>query len=206
MSQDPVPPLPSSDVSTPKAIMAAAFGVFVQYGYKRTSMEDIAQAAQMSRPALYLHFRNKEDIYRRMVAAHFSAHVEGVSAALAGAGSPASRLEAALLSTLGPVTEVLLTSPHGAELLDAGTQVGGDTVAQGNAALQRVYADWVRAEQAVGRIDPQQDADLIGWTIVLGALGLKQPPYGCYRDRLICLAQVIGAGLSAARPSAAPLP
>ena len=43
-------------------ILNAALGVFAAYGLKRSSMEDIAKAADMSRAALYQHFRNKEDI------------------------------------------------------------------------------------------------------------------------------------------------
>ncbi len=38
--------------------------VFLAYGYQRVTMDDIARAAEVSRPALYLLFRNKADIYR----------------------------------------------------------------------------------------------------------------------------------------------
>ena len=38
--------------------------VFLAYGYSRVTMDDIARAAEVSRPALYLLFRNKADIYR----------------------------------------------------------------------------------------------------------------------------------------------
>ena len=48
------------------AILEAAFGVFATYGFRRTSMDDIAKAAGMSRSALYLHYRNKEDIFRSL--------------------------------------------------------------------------------------------------------------------------------------------
>ena len=40
--------------------------VVLAYGYSRTTMDDIARAAEMSRPALYLLFRNKAEIYRAM--------------------------------------------------------------------------------------------------------------------------------------------
>ena len=45
-------------------IVTAALGVFGRYGYRRTSMDLIAQAAHMSRPAVYQHFKNKEEILR----------------------------------------------------------------------------------------------------------------------------------------------
>ncbi|MDR8411294.1 TetR/AcrR family transcriptional regulator [Nonomuraea sp. 3-1Str] len=45
-------------------IVAAALGVFGRYGYRRTSMDLIAQAARMSRPAVYQHFKGKEEVFR----------------------------------------------------------------------------------------------------------------------------------------------
>ena len=46
-----------------KKIRDNAKSVFLRYGFQRTSMDDIAKAAGMSRPALYLIYKNKEDIY-----------------------------------------------------------------------------------------------------------------------------------------------
>ncbi|WP_328470478.1 TetR/AcrR family transcriptional regulator [Actinoplanes sp. NBC_00393] len=47
--------------------MRAAIGCFARYGYRRTSMDVIAQAADVSRPALYQYYRNKEDVFRDAV-------------------------------------------------------------------------------------------------------------------------------------------
>jgi AcrR family transcriptional regulator len=44
-------------------VLAAARQVFLRYGYKRTTMGDIAAEASMSRPALYLLFPSKEDVF-----------------------------------------------------------------------------------------------------------------------------------------------
>ena len=57
---------PDHDPQRQDAILDAAFGVFAAYGYRRTTMEDIARACGMSRTALYLHFRNKDDIFRSL--------------------------------------------------------------------------------------------------------------------------------------------
>ncbi|NUW43627.1 TetR/AcrR family transcriptional regulator [Nonomuraea rhodomycinica] len=45
-------------------VVAAALEVFGRYGFRRTSMDLIARAARMSRPAVYLHFSGKEDVFR----------------------------------------------------------------------------------------------------------------------------------------------
>ena len=47
-------------------VFGAASGVFALYGYKRTTMQDIAQAVGYSRPALYLLFDNKESLFREL--------------------------------------------------------------------------------------------------------------------------------------------
>lgn len=43
-------------------IVRAADRLFRQYGYRRTTVEDIARAAGMCRATVYLHFRGKEEI------------------------------------------------------------------------------------------------------------------------------------------------
>ncbi|MGA7437692.1 MAG: TetR/AcrR family transcriptional regulator [Luteibacter sp.] len=48
-------------------ILEAAVQVFVRYGFKKTSMDDLARAAGLSRQGLYLHFPNKETLFEAMV-------------------------------------------------------------------------------------------------------------------------------------------
>jgi len=48
-------------------LLEAALGVFARHGYRKTSMDDVAQAAGVSRQGLYLHFANKEDLFRAAV-------------------------------------------------------------------------------------------------------------------------------------------
>ena len=44
-------------------VIVAATNVFLRYGQARTTMQDIAEEARISRPALYLVFPRKEDIF-----------------------------------------------------------------------------------------------------------------------------------------------
>ncbi|WP_376717951.1 TetR/AcrR family transcriptional regulator [Paenibacillus forsythiae] len=37
--------------------------IFVRYGYKKTSIEDISKAAGITRQGIYLHFKNKDEIF-----------------------------------------------------------------------------------------------------------------------------------------------
>jgi len=47
-----------------EAILEAAQVVFVRYGFKKTSMDDLARAAGLSRQGLYLHFQTKEALFK----------------------------------------------------------------------------------------------------------------------------------------------
>ena len=104
-------------------ILDGAMKVFLAYGFSRTTMDDIARAADMSRPALYLLFKNKTDIFRAIALMLLGRSVEQAKSELEGGGTIAERMmravDAALISMIGAVH----ASPHGAELLDMKSSV-----------------------------------------------------------------------------------
>ncbi len=51
------------DADRRRVILDAALACFLQFGYAKTSLDDIAQRAGISRPLLYRKFKNKEDIF-----------------------------------------------------------------------------------------------------------------------------------------------
>ncbi len=59
-----------------EAVYEAAATVFAQYGFRRTTMNDIAQAAGISRPALYLMFANKENLFQGLAAFRLDQAIE----------------------------------------------------------------------------------------------------------------------------------
>jgi AcrR family transcriptional regulator len=60
-------PEAETDDARKRALLEAAIGVFMRFGYRKTSMDEVARAAQVSRQGLYLHFANKEDLFRAAV-------------------------------------------------------------------------------------------------------------------------------------------
>ncbi|MBV8215187.1 MAG: helix-turn-helix transcriptional regulator, partial [Verrucomicrobia bacterium] len=44
-------------------ILEAAIGVFGRFGFKKTSVDDLAAAAGISKQGLYLHFPSKEAVF-----------------------------------------------------------------------------------------------------------------------------------------------
>jgi TetR/AcrR family transcriptional regulator, cholesterol catabolism regulator len=51
---------------TQEGLLAAAVKLFSARGYGRTSLQDIAEEAGLTKGALYYHFKSKEDILRRV--------------------------------------------------------------------------------------------------------------------------------------------
>src|SRR3979409_2211567 len=47
----------------PNAIVLAALELFTRYGYRKTSIDDIAQTAQVAKRTVYLHFENKAAVF-----------------------------------------------------------------------------------------------------------------------------------------------
>src|SRR4051812_13723659 len=48
-------------------VLTAALETFLRYGYRKTSMEDIARAAAISRPGLYFLFTSKQELFAAAV-------------------------------------------------------------------------------------------------------------------------------------------
>ncbi len=124
-------------------IIGAAFEAFRLYGFKRVSMADIARGADMSRAALYLHYRNKEDIFASLVADYFTRTAQAMERALAEAPDATTGLRNALRAKVAPPFDLLVESPHGPELLDAKANVNADIVAEGDARLVSVLTVWI---------------------------------------------------------------
>jgi AcrR family transcriptional regulator len=110
----------TEDITDPKRarILDGAMKMFLAYGFARTTMDDIARAADMSRPALYLQFKNKTDIYRAIALMLLSRSLAQAKTALAGEGPFAERMMRAIDEALISMMRVVHASPHGAELLD----------------------------------------------------------------------------------------
>lgn len=182
------------------AILAAAAEVFARYGFKRTAMEDIARAAGVSRAALYLHYRNKQDIFRSLVQGYFELAEARMAAALRPGLAPEVALEAAFAAKLGPEMMPLLESPHGAELIDANFATAADLVEAAEARLGGLIAAWLDTEARAGRLTLAPfdgDAGALARTMVSALGGLKHQcrSYEALRQGMSRLARLFGRGL-----------
>lgn len=145
--------LPSSTAEAPESaeetrrtrILDGAMGVFLAYGFQRTTMDDIARAADVSRPALYLQFRNKTDIYRALARRFLEGVLATAREAMARETSLAGRLGAAIRLTCETMLEIE-ASPHGAEILDMKSSLAADIVAAGRAEFHAMVEAAIVAE------------------------------------------------------------
>ena len=56
-----------SEAGRREHVLEAALLTFARYGYRKASMEDVARAADISRPGLYFYFASKQDLFRAAV-------------------------------------------------------------------------------------------------------------------------------------------
>jgi AcrR family transcriptional regulator len=74
------------------AIVAAARTCFLRYGYGKASLNDIAKEARISRPLLYLVYKNKEDIFGAVFQTLYESRYPAVERILASRAAAREKL------------------------------------------------------------------------------------------------------------------
>jgi AcrR family transcriptional regulator len=181
-------------------ILAAAFKLFGRYGFKRTSMEDIASEAALSRAALYLQFRNKEDIFRELAT---NLHEEALSQAQAALGTGdllSGRLRAAVEAKTLRMIEIGHYSPHGSELTDEKNRLCGDLALDSERRFQRMLTGAFKRAHDLGDIDlvpsglsASETAELFARAV--DGLNSTAISTDAYRKRVASFAKLFVAGL-----------
>jgi AcrR family transcriptional regulator len=77
----------------PEEILDAAMDMFAQRGLAGARVEDIAEAAGVSKGTLYLYFKSKEELFKEAVRSKVRRTLEGLSAAAPPGGDPGDRLD-----------------------------------------------------------------------------------------------------------------
>jgi AcrR family transcriptional regulator len=75
-----------------RAIVEAARACFLQFGYAKTSMDDIAKRAGISRPLLYRAFENKQAIFAAVYEDTFANRIPAAQDVVQGRGSKRDKL------------------------------------------------------------------------------------------------------------------
>jgi AcrR family transcriptional regulator len=122
-------------------IMDSAMAVVLRYGFQRTTMEDVAKEAGISRPALYLMFRNKTEIYRALAESVMGEALQRAEAALSASGGIEARVFAAVKTGILDPTDFLMATAHGAELIDMKHNMAADAMQDWRAKKATMIAD-----------------------------------------------------------------
>ncbi|MCP5028160.1 MAG: TetR/AcrR family transcriptional regulator [Actinomycetia bacterium] len=174
---------------------------FRRFGYKRTTIEDVATEAGTGKGSVYLHFDSKQAIYMAVVEASLDRFIDSTEQLLGGPGTAPNRLRSL----------VALTAEHYGhdELLHS--SLSGDTdlvegeVARVAAERQRecirgLLESVLRSGQAEGTVRDNIDATAvaavlweIGWAIVKAGLQASDPDQ--LESWLDILNDMVGLGL-----------
>lgn len=160
------------------AILNAAFSQFSHYSFRKTSMEDIATAAGISRASIYSYFQNKDDIFRN-VSIQWHDHAEQKAQASLDNrdASLAERIEGALLARHGPFQKIAAESTYGTEIYDEHHRLCSDIVADAHnkflALLLGALKNAVR-NQEIDLKAAGLTADAAAELLNFAASGLKQ--------------------------------
>jgi AcrR family transcriptional regulator len=106
-----------------RRILDAARLLFVREGLRGTTMEALARAAGVAKPTLYGYFSDKDAVFTALLDDLSEALTAAFEAGMAGQGTVAERIGAALAGKYGTIVAVVETSPFAEELYSAHSRV-----------------------------------------------------------------------------------
>ena len=104
-----------------------ALGLFIRYGYRKTSMDELARAVGLSRQGLYLWFPGKKALFTEMTHHLLRKTAAQVAQALAADASAEDRVVAAFVAASG-IRRVPGMTAAWDELLETALQLVGEPV------------------------------------------------------------------------------
>ncbi len=198
---------PRGDAGARRAvILDAALRVFGQYGFRRTSMDDIAREAGIGKGTIYLSFASKEEVFQALAEHLAKRMLAGAEAASRQPAATADKLAAMHVAWFGTYADTIRSSPHAADLLDAKHQLSADLVADAASRYKRLVRDVLAEAAAAGELD-LEPAGLTAGTaaelLIASARGLESSAASpaAYRRHLTTLVRVMIAGLASKHPA-----
>lgn len=169
-------------------IVEAALGAFSTYGVAKTTMADIAEAAGVSRPALYQYFDDKEAILVAVLVQVMGAAAENALAALGREGSLEEQIDGFLQRWFGDLVAQLRSTTHGIELVEVKTGRAKPAIDEINEGIRRAVSAHLETVGATHLVD----------VVLLSPAGLKSddPSTASFRRRLSALAGAVAAAAS----------
>lgn len=184
------------------AILLAALDLFSRYGYRRTSIDDVARAAGIAKGSVYLHFEGKRELFRAGCEWILGEVLGNVEAARRKPGTTTERVLAVLEAKFTHLFQLIGASPHAKEILDTTDGIAGDIVERTDKRFLDVLAEVLADADAGGELDleraeltPAQAAALI-FRAAEGTSKDASISVKTYRKRLQQLVDVLVRGLA----------
>jgi len=155
-------------VETRQRILASAVDLFAAQGYDATTMDDIAESADVSRATVFNFFPRKSDL----VLAWFVDRRAELAGRLAESEQDGSQTSSHLAFALGVIAQMFDHDPRtGRAMVRAWLQAGGPLLTPVS-ETSSMFADAIRAGQQRGDVDPRIDADRAGLVLFDAYLGV----------------------------------
>jgi TetR/AcrR family transcriptional regulator, transcriptional repressor of aconitase len=165
------------DAARRAEIIAAAKTCFLRFGYGKTSLDDIAREAGLSRPLLYRKYPNKEAIFSAVYDAVFLAQFAKAAAIVALPGGRRARLVQMCEVVCVEPYEEIMQAPMAEEFLIACEQV-----------IPEVLDDHARRWRALlGKVLPARLVEV--FDLAIEGMLSDTPSVAGYRKRIAVLAE-----------------
>jgi AcrR family transcriptional regulator len=160
------PPSTVADTDRRTTVLDSAMVTFARFGYRKTSMEEVARAARISRPGLYFLFSSKEILFRAAVTQALERDITAVEHVLADTGRPLpERLVEAFDQWagryIGPLTRDI------AAVIEDNPDILGEIVETAPRRFEELITDAIALESG------QEAASLVAQTMISASIGLK---------------------------------
>jgi len=163
----------------PNAIVLAGLKLFTQYGYRKTSIDDIAEAAQVAKRTVYLNFENKAAVFLAILAYLADQVRQRCAAAEAADGTAVDRLTGLLDAYFGMGFELFSKSAHMPELAETFSNLAQSNIRDLNMEYEKWLARFLRSLEKTREIGgPPQGltVEKIVYILVRAAEGAKHDP------------------------------
>lgn len=163
----------------PNAILLAGLQLFTRYGYRKTSMDDIALAAQVAKRTVYLHFENKAAVFLAILEYLGDQVRQRCTAAERAGGTPVERLTGLLDAYFGMAFELFSKSEHMPELEETFSKLARARIDDLNTEYEDRLARCLRSLQktgAIGRPPRGLSVEQIVHILMRTAEGAKHDP------------------------------
>jgi AcrR family transcriptional regulator len=176
-------------------ILDAAQNLFLRYGVKRTSLDDVVREAGIAKGTLYLYFDSKDALFAAIAERLCAEVLRNAEEAIASSSSITPRVVGCLDAYIGSMHRLTAQSPHIAELTESKEALAAAIYG----AFDRKIRDLLRKVLRDGGIE-RGDAVEMFFAAAVGTLKTGESAAKPYRARLTALTDILVAGLRHSPP------